>query len=130
MADNATVASDSPRLLTREPSPLGPPVDFDLRGVGRQLPRTMPPEGLDQKDRTPARSKNGIPYSAQTVLTKNWDLLTAKYQTGSHRNQQWLVITTVVHDPAYRQDDWITALNFKKEADGSKWDPQPCSALW
>jgi hypothetical protein len=49
MADNATVASDSPRLLTREPNPLGPPVDFDLRGVGRQLPHTVPPEGWIRK---------------------------------------------------------------------------------
>lgn len=49
MADNATVASDSPRSLTREPNPLGPPVDFDLRGVGRQLPRTVPPEGWIRK---------------------------------------------------------------------------------
>jgi integrase len=49
MADNATVASDSQRSLTREPNPLGPPVDFDLRGVGRQLPRTVPPEGWIRK---------------------------------------------------------------------------------
>jgi len=40
------------------------------------------------------------------------------------------VITTAVHDPIYLQRDWITALHFKKEADGSKWDPQPCSARW
>ena len=49
MADNATVASDSPQSLTHEPNPLGPPVDFDLRGVGRQLPRTVPPEGWIRK---------------------------------------------------------------------------------
>ena len=49
MADNATVASDSPRSLTREPNPLGPPVDFDLRGVGRQLPPTVAPEGWIRK---------------------------------------------------------------------------------
>lgn len=49
MADNATVASDSPPSLRREPNPLGPPVDFDLRGVGRQLPRTVPPEGWIRK---------------------------------------------------------------------------------
>jgi hypothetical protein len=74
--------------------------------------------------------KNGIPYSAQTVMTENWDLLAAKSASGSHQNEQWLIITSVVHDPAYLQEDWITALNFKKEPDGSKWDPQPCSARW
>ncbi len=40
------------------------------------------------------------------------------------------MITTVVNDPTYLMEDWITSLNFKKEPDGSKWDPQPCSARW
>ena len=74
--------------------------------------------------------RNGIPYSAQTVLTENFDLLTQRYLAGSHRNEQWLAVTTIVHDPANLQIDWVTTLNFKKEPDGSKWDPQPCSARW
>ena len=66
--------------------------------------------------------KNGLPYSAQAVLTEYWDL--------SHEpnGDWWLVVTSVVHDPLYLQTDWITSLNFKKEADGSKWDPTPCVA--
>ena len=74
--------------------------------------------------------KNGIPYSAQASMTEFWDVSTQKYLTGPHHDEPWLVITTEVHDPAYLQEDWITSLHFKKEADGSKWDPQPCSARW
>jgi len=74
--------------------------------------------------------KNGVPYSDKTTLTEYWDLSTEHYLTGSHQNEQWLVITTVVNDPTYLMEDWITSLNFKKEPDGSKWDPQPCSARW
>lgn len=65
--------------------------------------------------------KNGVPYSARTVLTEYWDVV--RPQNG----ETWLVITTIVDDPTYLQRPWITSLNFKKEPDGSKWDPTPCS---
>ena len=68
--------------------------------------------------------KNGIPYSADATLTEYWDLYPRD------NGEQWLVVTSVVHDPKYLQRDWITSLNFKKEPDGSKWDPTPCSARW
>lgn len=68
--------------------------------------------------------KNGIPYSADTKLTEYWDL--NKEDNGA----QWIVITTVVDDPANLQLQWITDLNFRKEPDGAKWNPQPCSARW
>jgi hypothetical protein len=68
--------------------------------------------------------KNGIPYSADTVLTEYWDLYTRA------NGERWFVVTTVVNDPKFLQRDWITSLNFKKELDGLKWDPTPCSARW
>ncbi len=74
--------------------------------------------------------KNGVPYSGQTTMTEYWDLSTERYLTGAHKGEQWVVITTVVHDPMYLQQDWITSLNFKRQPDGSKWDPQPCSSRW
>jgi len=74
--------------------------------------------------------KNGIPYSDKTQMTEYWDLSTEHYLTGTHNGEQWLVVTTQVTDPTYLQEDWITSLNFRKEPDGSKWDPEPCSAKW
>jgi len=68
--------------------------------------------------------KNGVPYSGEAVLTEYWDV--NKEPNGS----QTLLVTTAVHDPMYLQRDWITALEFKKEPDGSKWDPQPCNSRW
>jgi hypothetical protein len=68
--------------------------------------------------------KNGVPYSGDTVLTEYWDLL--KERNGA----QWIVMTTLVDDPKYLQSQWVTSLNFRKEPDGSKWDPSPCSARW
>jgi hypothetical protein len=66
--------------------------------------------------------KNGIPYSANTVMTEYWNLF--KERNGD----QAIVVTTKVEDPMYLREPWITALHFKKEPNGAKWDPTPCSA--
>ncbi len=68
--------------------------------------------------------KNGIPYSADAVMTEYWDL----YRERS--GMQWIAITTEVKDRRNLQQDYLTSPNFKKEPDGSKWDPTPCSARW
>jgi integrase len=49
MADKATVALDSRRVAESIPSPLGEPVNFDVRGLGRHLARTEAPEGWIKK---------------------------------------------------------------------------------
>jgi hypothetical protein len=66
--------------------------------------------------------KNGVPYSDRAVFTEYWDL------HSEANGDQYLVDTNVVDDPVYLQTPWITALHFKKEKDGSKWDPTPCDA--
>ncbi len=66
--------------------------------------------------------KNGVPYSADAVLTEYWDLSTEP--NGDH----WITLTSTVEDARYLREPWVTAINFKKEQDGGKWDPTPCSA--
>jgi hypothetical protein len=68
--------------------------------------------------------KNGVPYSENAVLTEHWDLY--KRPNG----EEWLTITTQVDDPQYLRNVRLTAPTFKKEPDGKKWDPTPCSARW
>jgi hypothetical protein len=68
--------------------------------------------------------KNGVPYSASTVLTEYWDLF--KRPNGD----QWLTITTQIEDPVYLSQPRVIGLQFRKEPDGAKWDPTPCSARW
>jgi len=68
--------------------------------------------------------KNGVPYSENTVLTEHWDLY--KRPNG----EEWLTITTQVEDPRYLPSARLVAPVFKKERDGSKWDPTPCSSRW
>jgi hypothetical protein len=42
-------------------------------------------------------------------------------------DNEWLVVTTIVSDPRYLTQDFITSTHFRREADGAaKWDPTPC----
>ena len=68
--------------------------------------------------------KNGVPYSANTVFTEYWDVVAGP------NDSQWLVVTNTVDDPANLQIPWVTSVHFKKEPDGAKWDPTPCSATF
>jgi len=66
--------------------------------------------------------KNGVPYSENAIVTEYFDV--AALPDGS----RVLLVTTVVEDPQYLQLPFIVSSQFKKESDGSKWDPTPCTA--
>jgi hypothetical protein len=66
--------------------------------------------------------KNGVPYSESAAVTEYFDV--APLPGGG----QVLLVTTMVDDPLYLQQSYIVTSQFKKEADGSKWDPTPCTA--
>jgi hypothetical protein len=65
--------------------------------------------------------KNGIPYSENASVTEYFDV--APLPGGG----QVLLVTTIVDDPQYLQQPFIVSSQFKKEPDGSKWDPTPCT---
>jgi hypothetical protein len=66
--------------------------------------------------------RNGLPYSAAAVMTEYWNFM--KEPDGN----DYLVITTRIVDPTYLQAPYQSTPSFKREPDGSKWDPTPCSA--
>lgn len=68
--------------------------------------------------------KNGVPYSANATMTEYFDIV--HEQTGD----QWLIVTSVVNDPQYLREPFILSTHYRKETDGSKWEPTPCSARW
>ena len=66
--------------------------------------------------------KNGVPYSENATLLEYFD---------RHREpngDEWFTVTTILHDPKYYMQDFITSTHFKKEPDASKWRPTPCAA--
>jgi hypothetical protein len=64
--------------------------------------------------------RNGVPYSPTAVLTEYWDRFAGPSGT------EWVSVTTVVDDPRYFREPFITSSHFKKEPDGSHWRPSPC----
>lgn len=68
--------------------------------------------------------RNGVPYSEDATSTEYFDL--APHPGGG----QMLIVTTVVEDPRYLQRSFVVSSQFKKEPDGSKWNPTPCTATW
>jgi hypothetical protein len=68
--------------------------------------------------------KNGVPYSERTTLSEHFDI--APLPDGG----TLLLVTTIVEDPVYLNAPYVVSPHFKKEPDGSKWDPTPCSSTW
>ena len=68
--------------------------------------------------------KNGVPYSERATVTEHFDI--APLADGG----RLLLVTTIVEDPVYLTGPYIVSPHFKREPDGSKWDPTPCSSTW
>jgi hypothetical protein len=66
--------------------------------------------------------KNGVPYSENAVVTEYFDI--APIPGGG----QVLLVTAIVDDPQNLRQPFTNSSQFKKEPDGSKWDPTPCTA--
>jgi hypothetical protein len=65
---------------------------------------------------------NGVPFSANAVLTEYYDL----HQSNG---AEYLVQTQVLEDPRYLDAPWVVSNHYRREPDGSKWDPEPCELV-
>ena len=97
--------------------------------MGQPQPPAGPPQSGSLKVTTTHMRagylrKNGVPYSENAVLTEYYDVI--REPDGN----LWLILTSVVRDPMYLQQPFIISTHFRKEPDGSEWDPTPCSARW
>jgi hypothetical protein len=64
--------------------------------------------------------KNGVPYSEDAIVTEYYDRL-------SMFGNEYLQVVTVVVDAKYLSGPFVVSNQFKREPDGSKWRPTPCS---
>jgi hypothetical protein len=70
--------------------------------------------------------KNGVPYSANAVLTEWFDVVT---NAPPNDNTTYLVIDTEVYDPLYLTQPFVTSTHFRKlPANGATFNPEACSA--
>lgn len=90
--------------------------------ANRELPRAGSLKVVTTNMRAGYLRKNGVPYSANAALTEFYD------RTHEDNGDSWLVVTTIVDDPQYLQQPFITSTHFKMEKDGSKWHPTPCTS--
>jgi hypothetical protein len=65
--------------------------------------------------------KNGVPYSANAVLTEYWTTLT---DTGA----DYLVVTNFLEDPQYLAQPYVRSVQYKRQPDARGWRPTTCSA--
>ena len=63
---------------------------------------------------------NGVPYGERATVTEHFTRFTHPVAG------DWFVVTTVVEDPQYLTQPFITSTNFKKEANDAKFKPVPC----
>jgi hypothetical protein len=68
--------------------------------------------------------KNGVPYGERATLTEHFDITTLP------DGGKLLLVTSIVEDPVYLTGPYVVSPHFKKETDGSKWEPTPCSSTW
>lgn len=65
--------------------------------------------------------KNGVPYSEDARVTEYYN------RHNGPGTLQWFSVTTVVDDPRFLTGPFITSSSFKKEEDGSRFKPAPCT---
>jgi hypothetical protein len=65
--------------------------------------------------------KNGVPYSDTATITEYIHRLPE-----APNGDVWLHVLTIVDDPRYLNDSFYTSTHFKREGNGSKWNPTEC----
>jgi len=65
--------------------------------------------------------KNGVPYSANAVLTEYFA------RTIEPNGDSWLILTAVVEDPTYLTARFVRSTHYKRMLDNKAvWEPEPC----
>jgi len=96
------------------------------QGRGRGRGRGAPPVGgslfvTTTNFREGYLRNNGVPYSENAALVEHFDRLPP------HPNGDiWLVVSSILEDPTYLTGPLYLSTQFKKEPDGSKWNPTAC----
>jgi hypothetical protein len=90
------------------------------RGRGGAAPKTGSLKVITTNMKPGYLRKNGVPYSANAVLTEYFNLLTGG------DGQQYLSLTAFVEDPMYLTGPFLRTYEFKKQPDGAGWEPTAC----
>lgn len=64
---------------------------------------------------------NGVPYSERATVKEYFNTFALPGDGGA-----WMIVTTVVDDPAYLTTELVMSSQFKKETSRAGWNPRPC----
>jgi hypothetical protein len=118
-----TQASWQGYSIARWEAPIQPPTfTLPLGLMARAGARSRSLEVTTTNLREGYLRKNGVPYSDKTTVTEYYD------RFDEPNGDQWFTVTTIVNDPVYLFIPFVTTTDFKREPDGSKFSPEPCSA--
>ncbi|HXF55813.1 MAG TPA: hypothetical protein VNK52_16990, partial [Hyphomicrobiaceae bacterium] len=67
--------------------------------------------------------RNGVPYSGNAVMTEFFDRI------DEPGGVSWLILTSIIEDPAYLDVPLMLTTHFKREPDGTKFNPRPCEVI-
>jgi hypothetical protein len=102
-----------------------PPVEVGFGGLGFSIAPPNPGGSLrvvTTRMRPGYLRKNGVPYSAQTVMTEYFDRLEVP------GGDTILLVTAEIVDPANLNQPYWTSTHFRKQNDATGWSPTPCTA--
>ena len=131
-----TEAGTQTRLFRFAGSPVssGPPswqgnsaAQWEFAGGGRGRGANAQARGGDLKVVTTGMrpgylQKNGVPYSGNAVVTEYF------LRTIETNGDSWLIVTTMVEDPQYLNQQFQRSTHFKKLPDGPSWTPTACTS--
>ena len=132
-----TDAGQQTRLLHFDKS-LKPPARADVAGAfgwpsGSHLPAgragRQHPAGAAARRVAQGRddqSARGLPAQERRALQRRRRRHRVLRSRLTCDGSDWLTVLTVVDDPRYLTQPFITSTHFKREPDGSKWTPTPC----
>jgi hypothetical protein len=99
--------------------------EWEMRGLDNGFapptPKPIALKTVTTKARPGYIRKNGVPYSADAVVTEYYDILPGFDGT------EYLVVKTIVDDPEYLTQEYVLSANFKRMPAKQGWDPRPCT---
>jgi hypothetical protein len=67
-------------------------------------------------------TRHGFPYSEDTVMTEY-------FIRHDDFGSEWFTVTTIVEDPVYLTQPYVTSTHFRRERNDDHWDPRPCEVV-
>ena len=64
--------------------------------------------------------RNGVPYSEDASVTEYFARFAAP------NGDEWLMVTTIVDDPRYLTQRYVTSSHFRREPEGGRFNPRTC----